>query len=101
MAQGKEAKIEERLRRWAECHGWLCRKFASPAHPGVPDRIFIKNGVVAFIELKRPGEKPTSQQAREILKLIEHGANANWFDSVDGATEWLCSLERTSPRSNV
>lgn len=37
-------------------------KFVSPNNRGVPDRIFIKNGRVFFIEFKAPNKKETKLQ---------------------------------------
>lgn len=48
-------------------------------------------GVVAFIELKQEGEKPTPIQLREIASLLEHGANATWTARVDAAIDYLRS----------
>lgn len=59
------------------------RKFASPARRGVPDRIFVHQGRVLFLEVKRPGEKPTPLQEHEIGLLRSAGANADWCDSAD------------------
>jgi hypothetical protein len=68
-----EKKIEERLRKKAKEAGGLAAKWVSPSMSGVPDRIvFLPGGKIIFVELKRPGEKPTALQVRiiEILRVI-------------------------------
>lgn len=73
--------MEAALVRYAGQHGIYTRKFSSPAHRGVPDRVFIKGGVVLFMEVKRPGEEPTPLQLHEIADIVQHGGNAIWCDS--------------------
>ena len=54
----KESQIEAKLVRMVREHGGLCYKFVSPNNPGVPDRIILfPGGIIAFVELKRPGAK--------------------------------------------
>ena len=59
--QQKEKEIEKRLTDIVRDKGGLCLKLASPGRIGVPDRIIIyPNGVVGFVELKRPGAVPAN-----------------------------------------
>lgn len=74
----RESQIEARLVDYCRTKGIYTRKFASPAHAGVPDRILIRDGVVLFLELKRDGERPTSLQLRELTLINEAGASATW-----------------------
>ena len=53
--------------------GGICSKFTSPGFDGMPDRIcLMKNGRMAFIEVKAPGKKPRPlQKARhELLRSL-------------------------------
>ena len=85
-----ESAIEAAIRKHAIKTGWLCYKFSSPAHRGVPDRIFFSlKGEVALIEVKAPGKKPTPLQARELAILQARGIAADWFDNVSAACAWL------------
>lgn len=79
---GPEAKIEDEARRLARKHGIYTRKFTSPGHTGVPDRLFIFEGIVLFIEFKAEGEEPDPLQAREIRKLMAQGVLATWADNM-------------------
>ena len=54
--------------------GGLQRKFVSPGHRGVPDRIVVYFGDVYFVELKAPGKDLRPDQSREHEKLFEAGA---------------------------
>lgn len=93
MSTVRESLVEQRIVARAKRAGWDAYKFTSPAHRGVPDRLFIhSSGVVAFIEVKRPGGKPTPLQDRELRKLRANMQNAEWFDDADKAMEWLDGL---------
>lgn len=80
---GAERKLEKRCADLARAHGWYTRKWASPSHRGVPDRLFLKDGDWIAIEFKAPGNKPTPLQADEIEQIREHGGGAIWCDNVD------------------
>lgn len=85
-----EKHVEKKVCDYAAMLGILQRKFTSPGHTGVPDRIFIiPGGRVAFMELKRPGEKPTALQEREMGLLAKQGASVAWFDNPESACRWL------------
>jgi len=77
MAVPTEKSIQTAIRRWLKNNGWFVRKWhqGSYAGAGMPDLLAIKNGVVLFLEIKRPGGKLTKLQERTIRELSEHGAN--------------------------
>ena len=84
-----EKKLERRCSDIAKANGWYTRKFSSPASRGIPDRIFIKEGNVVFIEFKAPGNTPTKLQLHELKEINDHGGNAVWADNVDMFKQFL------------
>ncbi len=88
MAQ-KESQIEHRIRIAAQLRGWRVRKFTSPGRRGVPDRMFTRKGVVAFIEVKKPGETPDPLQHYELSLFARDEVPATWVDNVEDALKFL------------
>jgi hypothetical protein len=88
-----EADIEKKIVAAAERLGWWVAKFVSPGLNGVPDRIFLRlvgnRFRCVFIEVKRPDEEPSAQQAKRHRELREHGAEVYWVDSLEKALEIL------------
>ncbi len=64
-----EKIVEQHLRKCVDALGGMCYKFISPGRDSVPDRICILPGVIAFVECKGPGKKPTKKQHRELQRL--------------------------------
>lgn len=92
---GQESQIEKSVSDYARRKGCYTRKFSSPAHRGVPDRLFITPaGAVFFIEFKAPGEEPTPAQWREINIIRKNNGNAHWADSVETGVEIVNSYLR-------
>lgn len=57
--------------------GGLAWKFTSPGTAGVPDRVVIMNGLICFVELKRPkGGRVSDMQAWRIDQLKKQGIKA-------------------------
>jgi len=88
-----EIKIEDRVCKWAENHGWLVAKLQWLNETGWPDRTFIKDGMVAWIEFKKPGGKPSKKQKYWHEKMREHGANVIVADDEVIAIAYLINLE--------
>lgn len=84
-----ERDIEAKVVKWAKANDWLTYKFVSPSQRGVPDRIFIKDGVVVFVEFKAPGKWPTKLQQLAMHKLRSQGAKVFWSDSAEDAVSLL------------
>jgi hypothetical protein len=78
-----EKQIEAKVCDYAKERGMLVYKFTSPARMAVPDRMFIYNGRMFFIEFKRGGQKPTAAQDREHERLRQQKINVFVIDDVD------------------
>lgn len=89
----RETRVEDRITSWAKRNGWWCSKYVSPGKRGVPDRVFIRKGIVVFIEVKRPGKEPTRQQYKRHDDMRAKGANVYWADNHEDAIRILASFD--------
>lgn len=85
----RERDIERKVCDLAKAAGWLAYKFTSPAQRGIPDRIFIRQGRIVFIEFKAPGAMPTKLQWRMIERLRGHGCEVHVCDSIESGCNAL------------
>ena len=85
----RERDIEAKAVKWAKDKGWLTYKFVSPSQRGVPDRVFIRAGIIIWIEFKAPGKVPTPLQAQTIKKMQAHGCQVYVCDNVESAIDAL------------
>jgi hypothetical protein len=85
----REREIEAYFCKRVKEAGGLQRKFVSPGHRGVPDRILVYAGRTIFVEIKAFGEKLRPDQIREHAKLKKAGASACFVDSKDAVDELL------------
>jgi len=88
-----EIEIEEKACKWAEENGWLVAKLQWLNQTGWPDRTFIKNGIVAWIEFKKPGGVVSKKQKYWHDRMREHGANVITTDDEIVAQAYLAALE--------
>lgn len=84
-----ESKLENRVREFAKTHGILVRKFVTPGVAGSPDRIFMKDGVAAFIEMKAPKKGPRPLQTLQMSILEGHGFPVTWTSDYEAAVVFL------------
>lgn len=85
-----EKDVEEKWCAAAKRYKWSAYKFSSPGNSSVPDRMFIRNGFVFFIEFKRPGKKPTANQLEEHKLMREKGMIVLVIDYFDKEfAEWI------------
>lgn len=81
-----EKDVEQALVRRVKALGGLCEKFTSPGRRSVPDRIVtMPGGRIIFVELKRPGQKPTEAQDRDHAKRRELGCDVRVIDNLEDA----------------
>lgn len=85
-----ENTVETYLNEQVELLGGQTRKWVSPQHSNVPDRIvFLPSGYTWFIEVKAFGKKPSKGQYRELLKLKALGNKVGWVCSLKGVDSFL------------
>lgn len=72
----REKVIERYLCQKVEEAGGKAIKFTSSNNAGLPDRICILPGCIAFIEVKAPGKKPRKLQVQwlNLFKKLGHTA---------------------------
>ena len=89
-----ELDVESLVIAWAEDHGWLCAKLQWIGQTGWPDRTFIKNGKVVFVEFKRPkGGVRAPKQLHWHRQLRKHGATAVFISTVEEGIELLKTFD--------
>lgn len=81
-----EKDVEAALVRRVKALGGLCEKFTSPGRRSVPDRLVtMPDGHIIFVELKRPGGKPTEAQLKDHAKRRELGCDVRVIDNMEDA----------------
>lgn len=81
-----EKDVEQALVRRVKALGGLCEKFTSPGRRSVPDRIVtMPGGRIIFVELKRPGAKPTEAQKKDHDRRRALGCDVRVIDNMEDA----------------
>ena len=88
-----ERDVERYLIKECEKRGWLCWKFVSPGRRGVPDRVVIRPGAVAFVEVKRNGGRVSPLQIRRIKELTRRGVAARVVETKGEIDEMIRDWE--------
>jgi len=78
----RESTIEQAVCAYAKAKGCLSLKLAGQNQKGQPDRMFLHQGHVLFVEFKAPGKRPTALQARWLDRLTEHTFHATTCDDI-------------------
>ena len=91
----RESAIEKKVSDHAKKLGWLCYKFSSPGNRAVPDRIYMKDNTVFFIEFKAPGKKPSKLQYHEHKQIMMKGVSVFVIDNVLSGVELFDEMEKS------
>ena len=79
-----EKEIEKKFALAVKKAGGIAPKFVSPGYAGMPDRlVLLPDGVIAFAELKAPGQKPRPLQEARHRLLRRLGFRVYVIDSED------------------
>ena len=88
-----EKNIERHLTEEVKKAGGLCLKFSSMTETGYPDRVLLfPGGLMAFVELKSTGKKPTKLQEIRHVQLREMGFPVYVIDHLDRVADMLTQL---------
>jgi hypothetical protein len=90
----RESTIEQAVCAYAKAKGCLSLKLAGQNQKGQPDRMFLWDGRVIFIEFKAPGKRPTALQARWIERLNANDFHAWYCDDIEGGKRLIDLLTR-------
>ncbi len=72
-----ESSIEAHAVAYATARGWLHKKIGTGAWP---DHMFLKDGVVIFVEFKQYGKTPRPNQAKRLKEIRDAGFQALVID---------------------
>lgn len=90
----RESYVEKELRKYVVSLGG---KFIKIRGGGLPDRLIVlPKGVIGFLEIKRPNERPRKLQVQELKELRDLHQQAGWCDSIESGKQFIDSL-RGSP----
>ena len=67
---GVEFAIERKVCAHAKKLGWIVRKVQFIGRRGAPDRMFLREGEIAFIEFKAPDDGVLSEHQKREIKLL-------------------------------
>ena len=79
----RESTIEREVCAYAKTKGCITMKLSGQNQKGQPDRMFLHNGRVMFIEFKAPGKRPTALQARWLDRLAHQDFYAGCCDDIE------------------
>jgi len=89
-----EKQIEAFCVKEASIRGGKALKWSSPSQKGVPDRIIVlPGGLVGFLELKRPGGKPTKLQTHWIKTLQNIGCISGIASTKEEVKDFMDNMQ--------
>ena len=92
----KESCIEKKVCDYAKTKGFLSYKLQGMHNKGLPDRLFLKNGNVFFIEFKAPKKSPTKLQLYTIKLLQKNKFEVYVLDNVEKGIEIIDKIHFTN-----
>lgn len=90
----RESVVETKVSAYAKSLGWLGFKFTSPGRAGVPDRLYIRQGVHIFVEFKAPGGQLRRLQEVTINKMRNAGASVYVVSTIADGKELFDAYQK-------
>lgn len=84
-----ETDIEKPAKQFAKKRGWMAVKLMRCDINSMPDDLFMRRGIAMFIEFKKPGEKPNTQQLKRHRDIRSKGIAVHVCDNLEMAYELL------------
>jgi len=78
-----ESHLQRAIIQKLTAEGWLVIKLIKTNTNGIPDLLCHRQGRTAYIEVKRPGYKPTPLQAYRHRQLQEQGISVFIIDNIN------------------
>lgn len=95
MTRILERRVEDYLDSKVKELDGFTRKTIYQGRKSAPDRqVFFPNGLLYFVELKRPGEKPRVDQTRELSLLESFGQKVRVLDSMDAVDAFIEEVKK-------
>ncbi len=89
----REKSLERKLVEAVKAMGGIAPKFVSPGFDGMPDRlVLLPDGRLAFVEVKRHGEKPRPLQESRHGMLRRLGFRVYVLDSIEQIQKILIEM---------
>lgn len=87
-----EKEIELYLTKQVRNNGGLSYKWVSPGINGVPDRIVMLNGRIAFVETKAPKGRARALQEKVMADISGQGFECRLIDTRAGVDQLIAEL---------
>ena len=83
MTPKSESQIEKAVCDHARKRGAIVMKLSGMNQKGQPDRMFLHDGKVLFIEFKKQGKEPTALQRKWLRDLALQGFTTAWTANIE------------------
>jgi hypothetical protein len=85
----RESAIERTVGEFCKRSGITFQKQSGVHDRGKADRLLMRQGKAAFLELKATGGRPTALQERYLSQRRMDGFDAAWYDNAADAIKWI------------